>query len=162
MALGSLRGERLRFPVAVAVLLTLARPSAAQPAADRAQRAGYWQPHFGLHVGTPQRVSAALGLMRVVWRAGDFTAEGGPRAVLEPGLRAGKVRLGYARTGAFATGYAVEAAALRHWGGGRRRDVTALGLEAHGSLMFIDLGLGYYPARAGQAALMAASVGLVL
>lgn len=159
----------MRLPITAAALIAFALPGAAQTPAEPSSgtpsdrvRAGYWQPHVGLHAGTPQRVSAALGVMRVLWRTGDFTAAGGPRLVLEPGLRAGKVRLGYARTGAFATGYAVEAAVLRHWGVGQRADATILGLEAHGSLMFIDVGLGVYPGRSGEQGILAASVGLVL
>ena len=105
-----------------------------------------WQPHLGVHVGVPQTASVAFGLMRPVWRAGDFTSLGGPRLVLEPGIRAGKLRLGYARTGAFAIGYAVEASLLREWGRRGAADLpsTGYGVELHGSMMFIDVGVGLY------------------
>lgn len=78
-------------------------------------------------------------------------------------MRAGKLRAGYARSGAFAMGYALEAAVLREWG---RRDAadppsTGFGAELHGSLMFIDVGVGAYRMRTGTSQ-FAFSVGLVL
>lgn len=122
-----------------------------------------WQPHLGLHAGVPQGASVALGLMRPVWWTSDFTSMGGPRLVVEPGLRAGKLRVGYARTGAFAVGYAVEAVVVREWGRGGHHDLpsTGYGVELHGSGMFLDLGVGAYR-RASGVTRLSLSAGLVL
>jgi hypothetical protein len=150
---------RSRLPVlcagAIAGIL-----AAASPRVLGAQR---WQPHLGIHGGTPQRASVALGVLRVVRQASDGNSQSGPRLVVEPGLRAGKLRFGYAVTGPFAIGYSLEGAVLREWGRNGKPEFprTLYGFELHGS-MFFDLGLGFYAGGAGGATRLALSAGLVL
>jgi hypothetical protein len=96
-----------------------------------------------VHAGTPQVVSLAVGVLRIVQRSGDFTQVRGPRLVVEPGVRAGKLRVGWVVTGAFATGYAIEAAALRVWDDAQ----TLPGVEVRGTYFFIDGGLGFFAGR---------------
>ena len=138
--------------------------AAASPRLAGAQRqSARWQPHFGLHLGTPQRASVALGVLRVVRQASDFSSVSGPRLVVEPGLRAGKIRFGYAVTGSFAVGYSLEGAVLREWGRDGKPELprTLYGVELHGSMAFIDLGLGGYAGGAAGATRLAFSAGLV-
>jgi len=138
--------------------------AAASPRVLGAQRQpSRWQPHLGIHVGTPQRASVALGVLRVVRQASDFSSVSGPRLVVEPGLRAGKLRLGYAVTGGFAIGYSLEGAVLREWGRDGKPELprTLYGVELHGSMAFIDLGLGGYAGGAAGATRLAFSAGLV-
>ena len=138
---------------------------AALPRVLGAQRqSSRWQPHLGIHGGTPQRASVALGVLRVVRQASDGSSESGPRLVVEPGLRAGKLRFGYAVTGPFAIGYSLEGAVLREWGHDGKPELprTLYGFELHGSMMFIDLGLGGYAGGSGGATRLALSAGLVI
>lgn len=138
--------------------------AAASPAVAGAQRQpSRWLPHLGLHFGTPQGASVALGGLRVVRQASDGSSASGVRLVVEPGLRAGKIRFGYAVTGSFAIGYGFEGAVLREWGRDGKPELprTLYGLEVHGSAAFVDLGLGGY-AGAGGATRLALSAGLVL
>lgn len=150
-----------RCTIVAALALAGAVSSAGAQAAPR--RGPGWEPHLGIHVGSPQRLSLAIGIMRPVWRAPDFTSAGGPRLVIEPGLRAGKLRLGYARTGAFAFGYALEAAAMREWAGSGVDTLpsASYGVELHGSALFMDLGVGLYR-RARGGSRFTLSAGLVL
>jgi hypothetical protein len=146
--------SRLRF--LLAGLLVAATALGAQARG----RPPLWQPAVGLHFGTPQRASLAIGVLWVAQWSPDFSEVRGPRMIAEPGLRAGKLRAGYAASGAFATGWALEAAAMREWGG-ERREATLYGGEAHASLMFVDLGVGLY-AHPGGRRRLALSLGLVL
>ena len=147
----------MRTPLYLAFLALLGVPLAAQGTRDHPSR---WQPALGLYVGSPQRASLAVGVLWVARRAPDFSSVRGPRLLAEPGLRAGKLRAGYAVSGAFATGYALEAAVLREWRGGRR-GATLYGGEVHGSLTFVDVGIGAY-VGAGRRGRLAFSAGLVL
>lgn len=105
-----------------------------------------WTPMFRLDFGKPQTASVGIGAMRVWRRAGDFSWMRGPLVIVEPGLDAGKLRLGYGVTGSFATGYSLEIAALRAWreSAWSRPSRTYLGAEAHASAAFIDVGIGGY------------------
>lgn len=152
------------FALAGTVLALMVACSSSAVAQARHREPSPWQPHLGLHVGVPQGASVAVGALRVLARAPDFTSESGLRIVLEPGLRAGRVRAGYARTGSFAIGYALEAAVLREWGrdGVRELPRTSLGMEVHGSALFMNAGVGFYAPRGGGAGRMTFSVGLVL
>ncbi|CAA9297541.1 MAG: hypothetical protein AVDCRST_MAG11-599 [uncultured Gemmatimonadaceae bacterium] len=146
-----------------------ARPVLAQggdgPPLGAARRPHGWIPHLRLHAGAPQRASLAVGAVRVVRRAGDGSMDAGPLLLVEPGLRAGKVRAGYGRTGPFAAGYSLTAAYLRAWGRGDPRWTAGgrdhAGAELHGSLMFVDVGVGAYrPLRGPGGARAVLSVGL--
>ena len=159
--MGNFIRERLAvlWPRAIAAVL-----AAASPGVVGAQRQpSRLLPHVGLHVGTPQRASVALGVLRVVRQGSDGSSASGVRLVVEPGLRAGKIRFGYAVTGPFAIGYSFEGAVLREWGcdGNSELPRTLYGLEVHVSAAFVDLGLGAYVGVGGVTRL-ALSAGLVL
>ena len=108
----------------------------------------YWHPHARIHVGEPQRVSVAVGSMYVLDRSGDLTRWSGILGIVEPGLDAGKVRLGYGSSGSSATGVSGTIAGLYHWGDGPWSEPgrVHLGAELHLSLMYIDVGFGWYQA----------------
>lgn len=157
-----IRGAAAICTWAVAVA-ALAVPIGAAAAQSPTRTQLGWQPHLGVYGGSPQVASIALGLMRPVWWTTDFSSMGGPRMVVEPGLRAGKLRVGYARTGAFAIGYAVEGAVMREWGRRGRADLPSIGygVELHGSGMFLDVGIGAYR-QTGGGIRLSLSAGVVL
>ena len=116
--------------------------------------------------GAPQAVSLGVGAMRVVRRAGDGSMYAGPVVLVEPGLRAGKVQLGWGRTGAFATGWSVTAAYLRAWSGDdpewTRPGRDHVGVEVAGSLMFLVGSVGIYRPLGGGGTRAAFGAGLTL
>lgn len=75
-------------------------------------------PALGLQVGTPQRLSAALGIVAGV----DFVRDGRDHSrnvalFAEPGVGAGRASLAYVSHGygSFGSGFGVAATALRTW-----------------------------------------------
>jgi len=108
MAQPSLRARARFAPLALAALGAIGTIAAA-PATLRAQT-----PVFGVHAGGPIRASLVAG----VWIGDDPRREdaNGVVAVVEPGLRGGRVSLGYAyavsNLGSFVT---ARASALRTW-----------------------------------------------
>ena len=163
-----------RWAAAIVVAALLAGRGAA--AQDAARAAPVAQPAAGPrwmvpHVvrgqgGAPQLVSVGVGAMRVVRRAGDGSMYAGPVALLEPGLRAGKVQVGWGRTGPFANGWSVTAAYLRAWGGRGSRWTDGgrdhVGVEVAGSLMFLVGSAGVYRPAAGGPTRVALGGGLTL
>ena len=122
-------------------------------------------PAFGLHVGAPQKVSLALGAGR--WReSGDnYDVVFG---LVEPGLGAGRVSVGYLRSrGNLNTGLGVRASALRTW-----RDPwsvepnrTFLGVEGSAHVFFFNVRAGAFrrlTAAEGRAVLFTIDGGLFL
>jgi hypothetical protein len=121
----------------------------------------YWHPHARVHFGEPQRASVAAGAMYVLDKSGDLTRWSGILGIVEPGIDAGKVRLGYGSSGASATGVSGTLAALYHWGDGAwsERGRVHLGGELHLSLMYVDVGFGWYQALQSGKLRFAFSVG---
>ena len=98
-----------------------------------------WHPAIGLHMGGPSRVSIAFGGYRVT-RAGDTNA--GYTVLLEPGLDAAALRLGYTKLAPFFTGGAVEASALRTWHKPTGASANTTYLGAGGRLVFFGFNFG--------------------
>lgn len=130
------------------------RPPAEAPDALAALKfRRYWRPHARVHFGEPQRASVAVGAMYVLDRSGDLAKWSGILGIVEPGVRAGKLRLGYGSSSSFGAGISGTLAALYHWGGGEwsQPGRVHVGGELHLSLMYIDVGLGWYQAvQAGK------------
>lgn len=98
--------------------------TAATPAALHAQRGedtlprGHIVPAFGIRVGGPQKVSAALGvLLGEDWQKNGREHSRNVALFAEPGLGAGRVSLAYVDHGygTFGSGFAVAATVLRTW-----------------------------------------------
>jgi hypothetical protein len=90
----------------------------------------------GIHVGTPAIVSLAVGGYRNVSRnpATEYTQD--VFALLEPGVNAGRVSVGYGDSyGTFGTGWTIRATLLRTW---RRENANYAGAE--GSAMVLGFG----------------------
>jgi hypothetical protein len=106
----------------------------------------YWHPHARVHFGEPQLASVAAGTMYVLDRSGDLTRWSGLLGVVEPGIRAGKARLGYGSSGSRATGVSGTLAALYYWGDDEWSQPGRMyvGGELHFSLMYVDVGFGWY------------------
>ena len=164
-----------RWVTGLAGLLTLvtlaARPVAAQgadgPPASGARPPHGWIPHLRLHVGAPQLVSLAVGGLRAVPGAADDGAHRGPLLLVEPGVRAGKVRVGYGAGDGVATGHSVTAVYLQAWGGSGPRWTAGgsghAGVELHTSVLFMDAGVGAYrPVRGAGSTRVTFSVGVGL
>jgi hypothetical protein len=89
----------------------------------------------GLHVGTPAALSVALGAYR---QLSDTPGEGRTQALfalVEPGVKAGRVSAGYGNSyGTLGTAWMIRATALRVWHGtigsyvGAEASIVALGL----------------------------------
>ena len=76
---------------------------------------GDWrlQPVFGLHIGTPQKVSASVGIGRD--RPSKRGAFKGYFVLVEPGLAGGKISSGIYELGPYGTGFAGRISLLRTW-----------------------------------------------
>jgi hypothetical protein len=132
--------------------------------ASRYRPADEWGVRAKLHVGTPQRVSFAPGIMKIVRNARDGTSSEGPTVDAEIGTSAGKLRVGYARV-AYGPGYAVQAAAMRVWGQSSWSEPSRnyIGGELHLTVFVLDLGIGLYAsATRTPRARFAASAGIGL
>jgi hypothetical protein len=131
---------------------------------SRYRSADEWGVRAKLHVGTPQGVSFAPGVMKVVRNARDGTSSEGPTLDVEIGTAAGKLRAGYARV-AYGPGYAVQAAAMRVWGRNSWSEQSRnyVGGELHLTVFILDLGIGLYAsATRTPRARFAASAGIGL
>jgi hypothetical protein len=120
-----------------------------------------WHLVGGLHFGTPYRVAVGIGLLRIL--GGEDSAHG-ILMVAEPGLDGGKVRLGYAFSGPFATGFTLQAGAIQTW---RKpvnadRDRTYAGGELHLVFLLLNAGVGYYTPTSGNGGRVFWTVGLGL
>ena len=75
-------------------------------------------PALGLHVGTPQKISVALGVvLGEDWQQAGHDHSRNVALFAEPGLGAGRVSLAYVDHGyaRFGSGYGVAATVLRTW-----------------------------------------------
>jgi len=94
------------------------------PATARAQRGedtiprGHILPALGLHVGTPQKASLALGVvLGEDWQKNGRDHSRNVALFAEPGLSAGRASLAYVDHGygAFGSGFGIAATVLRTW-----------------------------------------------
>jgi hypothetical protein len=89
----------------------------------------------GLHAGSPAAFSVAIGALREV----SATSDGRTQAVfalVEPGVRAGRLSVGYGNAyGTLGTGWTIRATALRVWRG-------TIGNYLGGEASLMALGLG--------------------
>lgn len=106
------------------------------PAALSAQPELHTGAAVGLHVGSPAIVSLALGGYHDLTRASSDGAAPAVFALVEPGVRAGRLSVGIVHmAGNFGTGWSIRGTALRSW----QRDVgTYVGAEV--SAMVLGLG----------------------
>lgn len=73
-------------------------------------------PALGIHAGTPQKVSAALGVgLGVEWQKNGRDHSRNVVLFAEPGLSAGRASLAYVDQGRFGSGFGVAATVLRTW-----------------------------------------------
>jgi len=73
-------------------------------------------PALGIHAGTPQKVSAAVGLgLGVEWQKDGHDHSRNVALFAEPGLSAGRASLAYVDNGRFGSGFGVAATVLRTW-----------------------------------------------
>ena len=96
----------------------------------------------GIHVGTPAIVSLAVGGYREVSRnpATEYTQD--VFALLEPGVNAGRVSVGYGDAyGTFGTGWTMRASLLRTW---RRENANYVGAEASAMALGFGARLGIF------------------
>jgi len=101
------------------VVFALVTPCAlhAQRGEDTVPRA-HILPALGVHVGTPQKVSAAIGVvLGEDWQKHGRDHSRNVALFAEPGLGAGRVSLAYMTHGygTFGSGYGVAATVLRTW-----------------------------------------------
>ncbi|HEY4307138.1 MAG TPA: hypothetical protein VGM82_21895 [Gemmatimonadaceae bacterium] len=109
----------MRRIVAIASLLIASATTAhAQRAREDSTTRFHILPALGLQVGTPQKVSAALGVVL----GEDFVLDGHDHSrnvalFAEPGLGAGRASLAYVSHGygSFGSGFGVAATAMRTW-----------------------------------------------
>ncbi len=74
------------------------------------------QPALGVHVGTPQKASAALGLVfGETWQQNGRDHSRNLALFAEPGLSAGRGTLAYVNHGSFGSGFGIGASVLRTW-----------------------------------------------
>jgi len=73
-------------------------------------------PALGVHVGAPQKVSAALGVgLGVDWQRNGRDHSRNVVLFAEPGLSAGRASVAYVDQGRFGSGFGVAATVLRTW-----------------------------------------------
>jgi hypothetical protein len=102
---------------AVVILIAIPTTLHAQRVEDTLPR-GHVVPAFGIHVGSPQKASAALGvLLGEDWQKNGREHSRNVAVFAEPGLGAGRASVAYVEHGygAFGSGYAVAATVLRTW-----------------------------------------------
>src|SRR5262245_49611902 len=105
--------------VLIALALCLACPLTlrAQSGADTVPRTHIF-PALGIHVGTPQKASAALGVvLGEDWHKNGREYSRNVALFAEPGFGAGRASLAYIvhGYGAFGSGYGVAGTVLRTW-----------------------------------------------
>ncbi|MGH7616844.1 MAG: hypothetical protein ACREPM_06415 [Gemmatimonadaceae bacterium] len=101
------------------LLLLVALPAfaAAQRGEDTLPR-GHVVPAFGIHAGSPQKASAALGvLLGEDWQKNGRDHSRNVALFVEPGLGAGRISVAYVDHGygAFGSGYGIAGTVLRTW-----------------------------------------------
>ncbi len=104
---------------AIVSLLLVAVPAAlfAQRGEDTLPR-GHVVPAFGVHVGAPQKASAAIGvLLGEDWQKNGREHSRNVALFVEPGLGAGRASLAYVDHGygSFGSGFGVAGTVLRTW-----------------------------------------------
>jgi hypothetical protein len=75
-------------------------------------------PALGLHVGAPQKASAALGVVvGEDWQRGGRDHSNNAALFVEPGISAGRASLAYVNEGfgSFGSGFGIAATAMRTW-----------------------------------------------
>src|SRR5215211_7210731 len=73
-------------------------------------------PAIGLHVGVPQKASAALGIViGETWQQNGRDHSRNIALFGEPGLSAGRASIAYVNHGSFGSGFGIAASALRTW-----------------------------------------------
>ena len=90
----------------------------AQRAADTTQRAAHVFPALGIHVGTPQKASAALGVvLGQDWQKNGRDYARNVALFAEPGFGAGRASLAYVyhSYGTFGSGLGLTASVMRTW-----------------------------------------------
>jgi hypothetical protein len=105
----------LAHAVGVAALLAAPRAVHAQRGEDTVPRA-HIVPAFGIRVGTPQKASAALGvLLGEDWQKNGREHSRNVALFVEPGISAGRASVAYVDHGygAFGSGFALAATVLR-------------------------------------------------
>jgi len=109
-----------KWAAAASAAMVLALPvrAAAQRGADDSIPRGHVWPALGVHVGTPQKLSAALGVVvGEEWRSDGHEHSRNLALYAEPGLGGGRTTLAYLDHGygSFGSGFAVGATVLRTW-----------------------------------------------
>jgi hypothetical protein len=73
-------------------------------------------PAIGIHAGTPQKLSAAIGVgLGVEWQKNGHDHSRNVALFAEPGLSGGRASLAYVDNGKFGSGFGVAATVLRTW-----------------------------------------------
>jgi hypothetical protein len=73
-------------------------------------------PALGLHVGAPQKASAALGIViGQTWQENGHDQSRNLALFAEPGLSGGRGTLAYVNHGSFGSGFGIGASVLRTW-----------------------------------------------
>lgn len=73
-------------------------------------------PAIGIHAGTPQKLSGAIGVgLGVEWQKNGRDHSRNVALFAEPGLSAGRASLAYVDNGRFGSGFGVAATVLRTW-----------------------------------------------
>lgn len=112
-----------RFAAIVVVALCLSTPALLRAQQSRGRPAGEdtvprlrFIPALGLHAGTPQKLSAAIGVgLGVEWQKSGRDHSRNVALFAEPGLSAGRASLAYVDNGRFGSGFGIAATALRTW-----------------------------------------------
>ena len=102
----------------VVVLVLSAHPAHAQRAPEDTMPHGHVWPALGLHVGAPQKASAALGvILGDEWQKNGHEHSRNLALFAEPGLSAGRATLAYVDHGfgSFGSGFGIGASVLRTW-----------------------------------------------
>jgi len=122
-------------PFAVAAFLVFGASLRAQSVSDAGKPRLHVLPALGLHVGTPQKASVALGVvLGEDWQENGHDHSRSVALFAEPGLSAGRVSLAYVRHGhgGFGSGFGVAATVLRTWNDPWtvKSNMSFVGLEA--------------------------------
>ena len=131
----AMMGREVRYP-----------PEEIQGPTARLRFRRYLTPHASVHVGNPQLASVALGGMLVMWRSNDLSRWSGILTVVEPGVRAGKLRVGYGSNSTSGTGVSGTVSVLNNYGEGPWLQPWPVyaGVEVHATGKHLDLGVGQY------------------